>query len=67
VGPYAFNNEYVFAPSLHFPTAQLRVNSLMLKKMFFKSTAVQMSVFPWTLQGAWRVLCFWTAKTVFVA
>lgn len=51
LGPYGFNNEYVFGPSLHFPSRKLRVAALMLKTMHFPADAMSMIVFPWSLQS----------------
>lgn len=50
VGPYGFNNEPVFSPSLHMPSKALRVCTLVLKEYSFVSSFVDWVIFPFELQ-----------------
>lgn len=49
LGPWGFRNEYVFGPSLHFPSRKLRVASLQRRRDFFTSDGVIMVNYPWGL------------------
>lgn len=50
VGPYGFENEPIFAPSLSAGNKEMVVVTLLLKHFIFPSSTVQMALFPWTLQ-----------------
>lgn len=49
VGPYGFDNEPIFAPSLCRPTRANRVTVAVIKNMRFPSDCLDMAIYPWTV------------------
>ncbi len=49
LGPYGFDNEPIFAPSLCRPTRANRVTVVVMKNMRFHSDCLEMAIYPWTL------------------